>query len=675
MAENIKKLDLESKDLVAERVAEMRDLFPEVFSEGGIDFEKLRLVLGDEVEDGDERYTFTWPGKRNAIRQSQMRSTATLRPCPEQSVNWDSTQNLYIEGDNLEVLKLLQRAYSGQIKMIYIDPPYNTGKDFVYKDDLTDSIENYKQQTSQTAQANPETAGRFHANWCSMIYPRLRLARDLLTEDGVLVSSIGIQEAENLQRICRELFPTHQVVLVTVQTSGGKPSGGFTLLNEYLVFVVPEGFTPNGIDRLGGTARNPYEGLTLSTFNKIQRPNQAYPVFVDPTTMRIVGRGKSLAERIEDGDYAGTKATFSYDYGEAPEGTVALWPITAKGKECVWRLIPERLEADWKKGYIRVSLNTSVACPNRFSLQYLPVGVISKVESGELEIVGKEDNGVTLVFGDNSTVGSQIPSILIEKDYYTSKGTSQLKELFNSDNAPFDYSKPVELLSDLVNLCTNDGDTVLDFFSGSATTAHALMKQDFVRGINRHWIMVQLPERCDSDTAAAGMGYRTICDVGIDRIRLAGKQVIAEADDKSQQPRLGEEPKRLPDVGFRVLRLDDSGIAEARGRQYLINRVKPDRSDEDIIFEMMLKWGLELTYPVEKTEVAGYPCYTVAGDALICCMAKGLSVDVIEAIADREPDRVFILDSVLDDSLKLNALQAFKRVEERSQHNIDLRTV
>ena len=250
MAENIKKLDLESKDLVAERVAEMRDLFPEVFSEGGIDFEKLRLVLGDEVEDGDERYTFTWPGKRNAIRQSQMRSTATLRPCPEQSVNWDSTQNLYIEGDNLEVLKLLQRAYSGQIKMIYIDPPYNTGKDFVYKDDLTDSIENYKQQTSQTAQANPETAGRFHANWCSMIYPRLRLARDLLTEDGVLVSSIGIQEAENLQRICRELFPTHQVVLVTVQTSGGKPSGGFTLLNEYLVFVVPEGFTPNGIDRL-----------------------------------------------------------------------------------------------------------------------------------------------------------------------------------------------------------------------------------------------------------------------------------------------------------------------------------------------------------------------------------------------------------------------------------------
>lgn len=212
MADDIEKMDLKSKDLVAERVDEMRELFPEVFSEGGIDFEKLRLVLGDEVDDEDERYAFTWPGKRDAIRQSQTPSTATLRPYPKESVNWDTTQNLYIEGDNLEVLKLLLRAYSGRVRMIYIDPPYNTGKDFVYKDSFGDSVKNYHEQVGSTGQSNAESNGRFHSDWCSMIYPRLRLARELLCDEGAIFISIGEEEVSTLKAICLELFGDNNFV-------------------------------------------------------------------------------------------------------------------------------------------------------------------------------------------------------------------------------------------------------------------------------------------------------------------------------------------------------------------------------------------------------------------------------------------------------------------------------
>ena len=669
-------MDLESKDLVAERIEQMKALFPEIATEGdgSIDFEKLRLILGDEVDEGDERYAFTWPGKADAIRQSQTVSTATLRPCPEESVDWDTTQNLYIEGDNLEVLKLLQRGYHGKVKMIYIDPPYNTGKDFVYKDKFGDTIENYKQQSNLSGQSNADTSGRYHADWCSMIYPRLRLARELLTDDGVLVISIGHQEITNLIKICGEVFPDKQVAPVTIQTSGGKPSGGFNLLHEYLVFVVNEDFQPYAIEAFGGKSRSPFEGMTLSTFNKVQRPNQAYPIFIDPVSQTITGIGKSLAERLASGEVSNA-GTFSYDYSEAPEGSVAVWPITAKGKECVWRLIPERVLRDWEKGYLKISPNRSAACPNEFSIQYLPEGVIQKVERGILEVIGKEDNGVTLIFGENQTVGSQIPSIWDSKEYHTAKSTAQLKELFNSDEAPFDYSKPLRLLEDVLGLITSNEDIILDFFAGSATTAHATMSLNAKDGGKRKWIMVQLPESCPDDSYARSIGFDTICEVSEQRLRLAGRSIAQTIEADNAAPRIGEEPKALPDVGFRVLELDDSGIVRPEPGQLLLERIKKDRTDQDVIFEMMLKWGLELTYPIEKTEVGGYPCYSVAADSLICCMQEGLSVQALQAIADLEPDRVLILDSILDDTLKLNALQIFKRAEERTQRQIDLRTV
>lgn len=679
----IEKMDLDSEDLVADRLQQLRELVPEAFEEGGIDFDKLRLLLGDEVDEGDERYAFTWPGKADAIRQSQTSTTATLRPVVEKSRGRDGedgsfdSDNIYIEGDNLEALKLLQRAYHGKVKLIYIDPPYNTGKDFIYKDRFGDTIKNYREQTGQARQSNPETNGRYHSNWCSMMYPRLRLARELLSEDGSLVISIGIQEIEDLEQLLGELFPEYQIVPVTVQTSGGKPSAGFNMLHEYLVFVVKEDFQPNAIEALGGTQRSPFEGLPLSTFNKIQRPNQTYPIYVDPERLTIEGVGKSLAQRIETGEYSGDKGSFHYDYDEAPDGLVALWPYTSKGKECVWRLIPERLIGDWEKGYIKVSENRFETCPNQYSIQYLPEGVIQKVETGELETVGIEDNGKTLIFGENSTVGAQIPTIWTKKEYYTSKGTAQLKELFGTSVQPFDYPKPLDLVSDVVGLLSGEDDTVLDFFSGSATTAHACFQRNLDGHANRRWIMVQLPELTDSDSAAKAQGFRTICDAGEERIRRAGNKIAEEVSEANKQPKIGEDPKQLPDIGFRVFKLDESGIAEPENGQLLVDRRKDGRSDLDIIFEVMLKWGYELTYPIEKVEFAGYGCYSVAAGDLVCCMEPGLTVEALEAIASEQPRRVFIMDSVFgnDDSLKLDALAIFKHAEEKTQQKIELRTV
>ena len=393
--------------------------------------------------------------------------------------------------------------------------------------------------------------------------------------------------------------------------------------------------------------------------------------------MTIAGVGQSLAERMDKGEYTGLKGDFVYNYNEAPEGLVAVWPYTSKGKECVWRLVPERLIGDWNKGYIKISENKFETCPNQYSIQYLPEGIIGKVENGELETVGVESNGKTLVFGENSTAGAQIPTIWTRKEYYTAKGTSQIKELFNTSVQPFDYPKPLGLIGDVISLLSNDKDTILDFFSGSATTAHACFMKNFSEQNSRQWIMIQLPEETSSTSAARLQGFNTICEAAEERIRRAGNKIAEEVAEANKQPKLGEEPKKLPDIGFRVFRLDESGIAEPKDGQLLIDCRKDGRSDLDIIFEVMLKWGYELTYPIEKTEFAGYGCYSVAAGDLICCMEPGLTVDALEAIAAEQPRRVFIMDSVFgyDDSLKLDALAIFKHAEEQTQQKIELRTV
>ncbi|MGE8036742.1 site-specific DNA-methyltransferase [Lysinibacillus sp. NPDC093692] len=411
----------------------------------------------------------------------------------------NNSENMIINGDNLAALKSLLPQYEGRIKCIYIDPPYNTGNEgWIYNDNVNDP--RIKKWLGEVVGKDGEDLSR-HDKWLSMMYPRLKLLQRLLTEDGCLILSISYHELHNLIGICKEIFATRQIVTVTVQTSGGKPSGGFNYVHEYLIFVVPKDFKANSIDFWGGKRRSPFEGLTLSTFDKTQRPNQTYPIFVDTETGLFVGTGKSLQEQIEDGSYLGDKADFPYDYSVAPEGTVAVYPITTKGKHCVWRQIPQRLKSDWEKGYIKISLNKSANSPNKYSVQYLPSGVIKKINSGELQVIGHEDNAPTLRFGNNQTVGGQIPTIWSEKSFYTVNGTKMLETIFPEVAKVFDYPKPLDLISSVIQAVTSDGDIILDSFAGSGTTAHAVLSMNKINEGNRKFILIEMMDYASSITA------------------------------------------------------------------------------------------------------------------------------------------------------------------------------
>lgn len=420
--------------------------------------DNLLTYLSDLERDvNGKKYGLVFEEHQETIDTVLAEHTPVLTEEPELLIENGGEMNFLLEGDNLATLRLLEKTHRGRIDLIYIDPPYNTGnKDFVYDDTFVDKTDTF-----------------IHSKWLSFISERLVLASRLLSQNGSIVISIGYQEVHNLVMLCQGIFSNKQVVCVTVQTSGGKPNGGFTYTQEYLVFIVPEEFAPNAMSFTGGIERSPFEGLTLSTFDKTTRPNQTYPIFIDKTTMHIVGVGKSLTERINDGTYTGELKDFAFDYDEAPEGAAALWPVSSKGADCVWRLISSRLLHDWERGYIKISKNKSKANPNEFSVQYLPDGVIKKVELGELEVLGREDNMPTLKFGKNETVGSEIPTIWTEKDFFTTKGSSYVRELFGDKRFP--YPKPLEYIVEILRAASNDESIILDFFAGSGTTGEAAM--------------------------------------------------------------------------------------------------------------------------------------------------------------------------------------------------------
>ena len=438
------------------------------------DDDDMLIALGEiESELTAKKYGLVWEQHEEAVDVMMRDNIPVFTEVPEREITAAPSQgyNFILEGDNLHSLRLLEKTHKGRIDVIYIDPPYNTGnKDFVYDDAYVEDLDGFK-----------------HSKWISFMSERLKIARNLLTSDGVIAISIGYQEVHNLVVLCQEMFDTKQVTCVTVQTSGGKPNGGFNYVQEYLVFIAPRDFEPNTMNFTGGIERSPFEGLTLSTFTKVTRPNQAYPIFIDKKTMNIVGIGKTLTERINEGSYTGELEDFPFDYDEAPDGTVALWPISSKGAECVWRLIPSRLKRDWEKGYIKVGKNKSKANPNEFSVQYLPEGVIQKVESGELEVVGKEPNAPTLVFGKNKTVGSEIPTIWTEKDFYTTKGTSGAKDIFGDKR--FSYPKPLELITEILRAISKKNSIILDYFAGSGTTGHAVIELNTEQHSNRRFIL------------------------------------------------------------------------------------------------------------------------------------------------------------------------------------------
>ena len=432
----------------------------------------LLSYLSDLEKDvNGKKYGLVFEEHREEIDEVLDTHTPVLTEEEDLFIDNGEQMNFLIEGDNLASLKLLEKTHKGKIDLIYIDPPYNTGnKDFIYDDVFVDKSDSF-----------------IHSKWLSFMSARLKIARKLLAPQGALIISIGYQEVHNLNLLCQDIFFDRQNVVVTVQTSGGKPNGGFNYTQEYLMFVVPTDFSPNAMSFTGGIERSPFEGLTLSTFDKTPRPNQTYPIFIEKNTMRIVGVGKSLAERIADGSYLGEAKDFVFDFNEAPEGTVALWPISSKGADCVWRLISTRLLHDWKLGYIKVSKNKSKACPNEYSLQYLPDGVIRKIESGDLEVIGRENDLPTLKLGKNETVGSDIPTIWTEKDFFTTKGSSYVRNIFGDKRFP--YPKPLEFIVELLRASTSDNSLIVDFFAGSGTTGEATMLLNKETRGNRRFIL------------------------------------------------------------------------------------------------------------------------------------------------------------------------------------------
>ena len=662
--EEIRSMDMDSKDLVAERIEQMKALFPEIATEGvgSIDFEKLRLILGDEVDEGDERYAFTWPGKADAIRQAQTVSSATLRPCPEESVDWDTTQNLYIEGDNLEVLKLLQRGYHGKIKMIYIDPPYNTGHDFVYKDRFENTVENYKEQAGISGQSNASTSGRFHSDWCSMMYPRLRLARELLSSEGVLVASIDENERTSLQLLLDEIFGEQNFAGEIIWKNSSKNDQAYvSIQHEYLLIYVKDKQANTGewLELKEGLAEiyAAFDGFKAQYGNDwkaIHKAAQAwYAQFPDSNPIKgskhyswMDERGVYFPSDISGPNYG----QYVYDIVHPCTGKIVKAPASG------WRYPEGEMTRRIQEGLVHFGEDETTIPNNKTYLK-----------NTELQSL------TSILYKDGRVASKKLQAMFGEKVFSNPKDDEVLTRLMQA-------------------LGVSGDDLVMDFFSGSASSAEAVERLNLASKANAKWIMVQLPENLESNLESASGSAKTILknaikftkdrnlpavltEIAKERLRRTGKSISTEVEAANRQLGLGEEEAKCPDIGFRVLKLDASGVVTPEPGQLMLNRVKSDRIDQDIIFEMMLKWGLELTYPIEKISINSYECYSVAGDALICCMSEGLTVQVIQEIADLEPDRVFMLDSILDDTLKLNALQIFKRAEEKTQKKIDLRTV
>ena len=603
------KMNGESLNIEQENIAKLKEIFPEVFNEDKIDFEKLQNVLGHYIDTDEEKYRFTWNGKMDALRLSQTPSTGTLRPCKEESRDWDTTQNLYIEGDNLEVLKLLQNSYLNKIKMIYIDPPYNTGNDFVYKDDFKDNITNYKKKTGQinsdgnSTSTNKETDGRYHTNWLNMMYPRLRLARNLLTDDGVIFISIDDNEVTNLRKLCDEVFGEENFIgkIMPVANPGGRDYKQIAVCHEYLLVYVksfnsllneiPKDVNFAFFDISGG-----YEPRDLRNrnpkFHRGNRPNLFYPFFVNPKCHDNYGYYEVSLDKKDD-------------------SFIEVLPLNSEGKESVWRLVRTKAAENIVNG---------------------------KPESSQI-IAKLKNDGLYTICEKCRKHTTKVKSIWAETEMRTENGTRELRALL--DNTYFNHPKPLSLIKRCCILGTETNDIILDFFSGSATTAHAVIQLNTEDGGNRKFICVQLPEITDEKSEAFKAGYKNICEIGIERIRRTGDKIKEEIEQENQQLKLGEEPKKVPDIGFKVFKLDSSNIRKWNPDTKDLERTLLDqvdnfvegRKEEDALYEIILKNGLPLTVPVEELNVKGKKVYSIGMGAMIVCLDNNITLDIADEIA------------------------------------------
>lgn len=612
------KLKMHSLNKVDANIAAIGKLFPNCITERmgengevetAIDFDMLKQELSSVIVEGnEERYQFTWPDKKKAILAANAPISATLRPCREESVDFDTTQNLYIEGDNLDVLKLLQETYLGKIKMIYIDPPYNTGNDFVYNDDFAENAEDFLASSGQYDDqgnrlvVNPDASGRYHTDWLNMVYPRLKISRDLLTEDGLIFISINEIEQANLEKVCNEIFGAGNHVATFVWKNKYGPGAftkGVASLHEYILCYAKN--YPDNVEAMLSdeemqkykltdekvATRGGYITQPLATKSKDDRPNLVYPL-------------------LHNG--------------------VEIWP----DKQWIWE--KKRLYSAYDKGEIVINQNGS-----KFSVrfkQYL-----------------KDENGV---------IRKGKPLSLITS-CFNQDGTKEMEALLG--RGVFDFPKPTELIKYFLSLRINEKDDndffVLDFFSGSATTAHSVLKLNMEDGGKRKFIMIQVPQKCDKSTVAYKSGYNTIPEIGKERIRRAGKKIKEESPLTTQDL----------DIGFRVLKLDSSNMKDVYYNpadmtqdifSMLSDNIKEDRTPEDLLFQVMLDRGIPLSSKIEEMTIAGKKVFNVEDNFLIACFDTNLTNDVIQAIAQMKPYYFVMRDSSMaDDSVAANFDQIF----------------
>lgn len=642
------KMKMQTANKADENFKKLAEMFPnavtETIDENGevvraIDKDVLMQEISCKVVDGnEERYQFTWPDKKNSVLLANAPINKTLRPCREESVDFDNTENLYIEGDNLEVLKLLQETYLGKIKMIYIDPPYNTGNDFVYEDDFAQSTDEYLANSGQYDDEgnrlvkNLDSNGRFHTDWLNMIYPRLKLAKDLLSDDGAIFISIGDEELYNLQKVCDEIFGNRNYIANLIwQSTPGSNTG------EDLKTV-----TENILVYCKNREQCKFSALTITSNEKYTNSDEYFEK-----------RGGYVLNKL-DRRMTGTHYSEALNYAiKLPDGT-NLFPgsTTEKQEHWNWRWSKSKVEWGIKNGFI---------------------------------VMKKNDNGWAIYFKQYEKVNNDDKPIVRTVPYQnlinieganSARGTREVMNLF--DGKYFDYPKPLSLMKYIQNMLLHKEDIILDFFSGSATTAHAVMYLNSEDGGHRKFVLVQLPEETDTKSEAYKIGYKNICEIGKERIRRAGNKILEEATQETVDiAKYGEsyevdetmnKYKNL-DVGFRVLKCDSSNMKDVyyNPAEYepslfssLEDNIKEDRTPEDLLFQVMLDLGVLLSSKIEETTIAGKKVFNVEDNYLIACFDDNVTEEVITEIAKQKPYYFVMRDSSMaNDSVATNFEQIF----------------
>lgn len=611
----MEKINIESLNIKEENIKMLEKIFPEIFTEGKINFDALKEALGNYIDPKEELYQFTWNGKSEAKKLSQTTSIGTLLPCKEKSLNWHKSENIYIEGDNLEVLKILQKSYNKKIKIIYIDPPYNTGNDFVYKDDFKDNIKNYKEQTNQEHKAKTESDGRFHTDWLNMIYPRIRLAKNLLTDDGVIFISINDKELANLIKICDEIFGERNFVanLIWTNNEGGGSSDSkfFKIKHEYILCYA------KNIDTL-----TPINNIDIEDSDRYKLSDEY-----------VSSRGKYQLVKLSSASLQYSK---SLDYElHAPDGTSVYPSDNTDKNRAIWRWSKTKYEWGVENGFVQWKKDKN----NKW-----------QVYTKQYTNCDKDGNIVER---------SKKPLGFIDK-YSSTQGSKEIFELFEGIKT-FSYPKPTELIKYLLERFAYDKEAiVLDFFGGSGTTTQAVMEMNAKDNGNRKSIMIQLPELLNKNTEAYKNGYKTICDIAEERIRRVSKKIK-------------EETTADIDYGLKVFKLDTSNIKIWNGESleennlndYLlenINSIVDGRTNDDILYEILLKEGLMLSAQIEEKIINGKTIYSVNNGYMIVCLEEKIELDLAKEISKLKPEIIIFKDSgFVNENIKFNILQELKK--------------